>query len=74
MQLFHINETVIDTRSHDAVVVVAIIPQGPNSMMDLYVLRRDGGEYYISDYEDLIVYDKHYWDNIDTLRINEVLD
>jgi hypothetical protein len=56
------------------VVVVAIIPQGPNSMMDLYILRRDGGEYYISDYEDLIVYDKHYWDNIDTCKIREVLD
>lgn len=74
MRLFNINETVIDTRSHDAVVVVAIIPQGENSMMDLYVLRRDGGEYYIADYENLIVYDKHYWDNINTLVIREVLD
>ena len=69
MQLFHINETLIDTRTHDAVVVVAIIPQGENSMMDLYVLRRDGGEYYISDYEDLIVYDKHYWESINTCTI-----
>lgn len=66
MQLFHIDETVIDTRSHDAVVVVAIIPKGENSLMDLYVLRRDGGEYYISDDEDLIVYDKYYWDNLST--------
>ena len=73
MQLFSLGETIIDTRTHNAVTVVAIIPQGENSITDVYVLNNDG-DLYLSDDDNLVVYDKYYWDTIDTMKIKEVLD
>lgn len=73
MQLFNLGETIIDTRTHNAVTVVSVIPQGTNSIIDVYVLD-DDGKLYLSDNTNLVVYDKYYWDTIDTLKIKEVLD
>ena len=73
MQLFGLGETVIDTRTHSTAIVVSIIPQGENSLADIYVLD-DEGRFYLSDDTNLVVYDKYYWDDIDTLKIKEVLD
>jgi hypothetical protein len=73
MQLFNLGETVIDTRTHNTAIVVSIIPQGENSITDIYVLD-DDGNLYLSDDTHLIVYDKYYWDDIDTMNIKEVLD
>ena len=73
MQLFNLGETVIDTRTHNTVIVVSIIPQGEHSLADIYVLD-DEGRFYLSDDTNLVVYDKYYWDDIDTLKIKEVLD
>ena len=73
MQLFNIGETVIDTRTHNSVIVVSVIPQGENSLTDVYVLD-DYGTLYLSDDTHLVVYDKYYWDSIDTQKIKEVLD
>ena len=64
MQLFNLGETIIDTRTHNAAVVVAIIPQGQNSITDVYVLD-DDGKLYLSDDTNLIVYDKYYWDGLE---------
>lgn len=71
MQLFNLGEWVIDTRSHATATVVSIIPQGENSMTDVYVLERDNGGLYLSTDTCLVCYDKHYWDDIDTLKIKE---
>lgn len=62
MRLFSLGETVIDTKRNSIVSVVAVIPQGENSITDLYVLRENEDTYYITDSEDLIVYDKYYFD------------
>lgn len=68
MQLFNIGETVIDTRTHSTAVVTAIIPQGQNSITDIYVLDDDGRLYMAYD-TSLVVYDKYYWNDINTVRI-----
>jgi hypothetical protein len=62
MRLFSLGETIIDTKRNSVVSVVAVIPQGENSITDLYVLRENEDTYYITDSEDLIVYDKYYFD------------
>jgi hypothetical protein len=62
MRLFSLGETIIDTKRNSVVSVVAVIPQGENSITDLYVLRENEDTYYIADSEDLIVYDKYYFD------------
>lgn len=62
MRLFNLGETIIDTKRNSVVSVVAVIPQGENSITDLYVLRENEDTYYITDSEDLIVYDKYYFD------------
>lgn len=65
MQLFNLGEQVIDTRTHESVGVVAVIPVGENSITDLYILNKSDGSYYISDDQYLIVYDKYYWDYLE---------
>ena len=62
MRLFSLGETIIDTKRNSVVSVVAVIPQGETSITDLYVLRENEDTYYITDSEDLIVYDKYYFD------------
>ena len=64
MLLFNIGELVIDTKSNNAVRVVAIIPQGNTSMFDIYVLMdEDTGNIYMRDDTDLVMYTKYYWDD-----------
>lgn len=62
MTLFNIGETIIDTSIDKVVTVIAIIPSSGNSLVDLYVLKPYDGPYYITDEENLIVYDKYYFD------------
>ena len=69
MRLFNLGETVIDTRTHDTAIVISIIPQGENSIADIYVLDKDG-KFYLSDDTNLVVYDKYYWDELEG-RIND---
>lgn len=65
MQMFNIGEWCIDTKSHRAVDVIAIIPTGHNSIIDLYVVEPSEGGYYILSESDLVVYDKYYWDELE---------
>ena len=62
-QLFNPGESVINTRTHESATIIAVIPNGPNSIRDLYVLFGPQG-YYIVDAEELVVYDKYYWDEL----------
>ena len=64
MQIFNIGETVIDTRTHECAIVVAIIPRSQNSMIDIYILDKDG-KFYMSDDTHLVAYDEYYWDDTD---------
>ena len=65
MQRFNIGELIIDTKIKRAARVIAYVPYGKNALFDLYILMIEDDEnrmFYISDEEDLIVYDKYYWD------------
>ena len=69
MQLFNLGETVIDTKSQDAVTVVAIIPQGRDALYDIYVLMDESGNrIYMRDDADLITYNKYYWDELEAKK------
>ena len=61
--LFIPGDPVINTRTHESSTIIAVIPNGPNSVRDLYVLLGPHG-YYIVDDEELVVYDKRYWDEL----------
>ena len=65
MAKFEIGDWCIDTKAKQAVDIIAIIPVGRNSMIDLYVVEPSDGGYYILGEIDLIEYDKHYWDTIE---------
>ena len=64
MGLFKLGDWVIDTKTHESVDVIAIIPAGKNSIKELYVLCKDDGSYYIADSTYLIMYDRYYWDEL----------
>jgi hypothetical protein len=65
MAKFDLGAWCIDTKAKQAVDVIAIIPAGHNSMIDLYVVEPSEGGYYIIDETDLIEYDKYYWDTVE---------
>ena len=62
MAKFELGAWCIDTRTHRAVDIIAIIPAGTNSMIDLYVVEPSDGGFYILSETDLVEYNKHYWD------------
>jgi hypothetical protein len=62
MAKFELGDWVIDTKTHSAVDIIAIIPAGKNSIIDLYVVDPSDGGYYIIDETNLTEYDKYYWD------------
>jgi hypothetical protein len=64
MAKFEIGDWCIDTKSHRAVDIIAIIPAGHNSMIDLYVVEPSDGGYYILSETDLTEYNKYYWDDL----------
>lgn len=64
MRLFDVGETVIDKRTRARAAVMAVIPQGPDSLLNLYILRKDDDSYYIADDIHLLTYNKNYWDNL----------
>jgi hypothetical protein len=65
MSRFTLGDWCIDTKSHRAVDVIAIIPACENSIIDLYVVQNSDGDYYILGENDLTEYDKYYWDNLE---------
>ena len=58
MNEFYEGKWVIDTKRKITPTIVAIVP---SSIAELYVLEYDG-EYYITDRENLIEYDKYWFD------------
>jgi hypothetical protein len=62
MAKFDIGDWCIDTRAKQSVDIVAIIPAGHNSIIDLYIVEPSEGGYYILSETDLIEYNKYYWD------------
>lgn len=65
MAKFEISDLVIDTKTHKAVDIIAVIPAGKNSIIDLYLVEPSDGGYYIVDEINLTAYDKYYWDAIE---------
>lgn len=65
MAKFELGQWCIDTKAKQSVDVIAIIPAGHNSIVDLYIVEPSEGGYYILGENDLIEYDKYYWDNVE---------
>lgn len=75
MTLFYIGESIINTKTHEAGTVIAVLPAGPNCLRNIYIIDEgDNNNYIIVDEDDLVVYDKYYWDDIGTSVVKEVLD
>ena len=49
----------IDTQRNEVVTICNILEDG---YIDLYIVQTDEGEYYITDDNRLIPYDKYYFD------------
>ena len=64
MAKFELGAWCIDTTTHRAVDIIAIIPAGHNSIVDLYVVEPNDGGYYILNENNLTEYDKYYWDRL----------
>ena len=65
MGLFNLGDWAIDTKTRRAVDIIAIIPAGENSIVDLYIVQDSESRYYIIDSSVLIEYDKYYWDDLE---------
>lgn len=64
--MFDIGDSIINTKTHNAGTVIAVLSAGPRCLRDLYIIdEADTGNYIIIDAEDVVVYDKYYWDNFD---------
>ena len=63
MSTFGLGETVFDNSTRKTAVVVAVIPSGPLSMTEAYVLDRYG-ELYLADEARLSEYNKYYCEEI----------
>ena len=75
MMLFTIGESIINTNTHNAGTVIAAIPAGPNCLRNIYIIdEADNNNYVIIDEDDLVVYDKYYWDNNVAIITRGVLD
>lgn len=68
--LYDLGDSVINTKTHNAADVIAVIPAGHNSIRTLYIIE-EASTYVIIDEVDLVAYDKYYWDAIDTVVIKE---
>ena len=68
--MFDIGDSIINTKTHNAGTVIAIIPAGSKSLRDLYIIdEADNNDYIIVDADDVIAYDKYYWDNVKYLGV-----
>lgn len=65
MAKFELGTWCIDTKAKQSVDIIAIISAGGNSIIDLYIVEPSSGGYYILNENDLIEYDKYYWDAIE---------
>ena len=62
--MFELGDWVIETKTHRSGSVIAIIPNGENSICDLYIIEFDG-KYEIYDRQTLVEYNKYYWDGLE---------
>lgn len=63
--MFDLGDSIINTRTHNAGTVIAAIHAGPNCLRDIYIIdEADRGKYIIIDADDVVAYDKYYWDDI----------
>jgi hypothetical protein len=69
--MFNPGDSVINTKTHNAADIITVIPAGHNSIRTLYIIEENTTGYLIVDETDLVVYDKYYWDDIDTVTIKE---
>lgn len=58
--MFSEGMTVIDTKKQEEAYIVKIIE---SSIKTLYILETNNNEYYITDEENIILYDKNYFKN-----------
>ena len=64
--MFDIGDTIINTKTHNAGTVIAVLSAGSKCLRDLYIIdEADTNNYLIIDVEDVVAYDKYYWDNFD---------
>lgn len=65
MTKFDIGNSIINTKTHNAGTVIAAFPAGPNCLRNIYIIdEADNNKYIIIDEDDLVDYDKYYWDDI----------
>lgn len=63
--MFDIGDSIINIKTHNAGTVIMVLPAGPNCLRNIYIIdEADNNKYIIIDEDDLIAYDKYYWDNI----------
>ena len=63
--MFDIGDSIINTKTHNAGTVILAMPAGPNCLRDIYIIdEADNNNYIIIDADDVIAYDKYYWDNV----------
>lgn len=75
MVKFNIGDSIINTNTHNAGTVIAVVPAGPNCLRDLYIIdEADSNRYLIIDADDVIAYDKYYWDDNAAIIVRGVLD
>lgn len=75
MARFDIGDSIINTKTHNPGTVIMVSPAGPNCLRNIYLIdEADNNNYIIIDEDDIIAYDKYYWDSIDTMNIKEILD
>ena len=66
MAKFTIGDSVINTKTHNAGTIIVVFPAGPCSLRNIYIIdEADSNNYIIIDEDDLVVYSKYYWDDID---------
>ena len=63
--MFDIGDSIINTKTHNAGTVIVVLPAGSRCLRDIYIIdEADSNNYIIIDADDVIAYDKYYWDNI----------
>ena len=75
MAKFNIGDSIINTKTHNAGTIIAVLSAGPNCLRNIYIIdEADNNNYIIIDEDDLVIYDKYYWDDNAAIIIRGVLD
>lgn len=65
MAKFDIGDSIINTKTHNAGTVIVAFPAGPSCLRNICIIdEADDSNYIIIDEDDLVAYDKYYWDDI----------